>query len=64
MEWLKDQITDEKNKWLSAGPEQAEAIRVKASAFKDVLDYIDRRVSAGRTAERALEHHVQRSRED
>lgn len=53
--WLQDQINDKRNKWLDAEPQEAELLRIKASVYKEVSDFIDIQIRAGERAQKSLE---------
>ena len=55
-QWLQDQINDKRNKWLDIDePQEAELLRIKASVYKEVSDWINLQVKAGERAQKSLE---------
>lgn len=64
-EWLNGKIADKKNEWLRAEDKEAEKIRMKATAWLDILDEFKRFILSGNNAAMILaKYHEQNSQEN
>jgi hypothetical protein len=46
-QWITDKVSDARDAWLKATPEQAESHRQKAAAYKELLDFVEHQIKVG-----------------
>ena len=58
--WINDKVADTRDAWIKATPEQAEGLRHKAGAYKELLDFIEHQVKVGEVYNDLLKEEAKR----